>query len=171
MKRLATRQTMATVPVSATSSSRFNAVVAAFPEAIGDVSIIQPALKVEAMITKDFGTRQDLYPQIYDGKIILDRPEEVVDSYSHTVTNPPAPPCLHESTKIYMSRLPNEGAVQDFDPSTAKFSGSYNLVWTPEQVEMLINVCLANFAASSEDTIKTVLRKAWLKKKTQREGN
>jgi hypothetical protein len=70
MKRLATRQTMATVPVSATSSSRFNAVVSAFPEAIGDVSIIKSALKVEAMITKDFGTRQDLYAQIYDGKIL-----------------------------------------------------------------------------------------------------
>ncbi|KAK5239718.1 hypothetical protein LTR40_006725, partial [Exophiala xenobiotica] len=107
---------------------------------------------------------------IYDGKIILDRPEEVVDSYGHTVTNPPAPQCLHESTMIYMPLLPNDGAVQDFDPSTAKFSGSYNLVWTPEKVEMLIKVCLANFAAS-EDTIKTVLRKAWLKKKTQREGN
>ncbi len=111
-----------------------------------------------------------LYAQIFDGKVLLDRPKEVVDSYGHTVTNPPAPPCLHESTMIYMPLLPNDGAVQDFDPSTAKFSGSYNLVWTPEQVEMLIKVCLANFAAS-EDTIKTVLREAWLKKRTQREEN
>jgi phospholipase A2 len=100
----------------------------------------------------------------------LDRPEEVVDSYGHTVTNAPPPPCLHESTMIYMPILPNDGAVQDFDPSTARFSGSYNLVWTPEQVEMLIKVCLANFAAS-EDTIKTLLREAWLKNKTQREEN
>lgn len=110
-----------------------------------------------------------LYAQIYDGNILVDRPEKVVDSYGHTVTNPPAPPCLHKSTMIYMPLLPNETAVPDFDPSTAKFSGSYNLVWTPEQVEMLITVCLANFA-DSEDNIKDVLREAWLKKRKQREG-
>jgi phospholipase A2 len=69
-----------------------------------------------------------------------------------------------------MPLLPNDGAVQDFDPSTAKFSRSCNLDWTPEQFEMLTKVCLANFAAG-EHTIKIVPREARLKKKTQREGN
>lgn len=111
-----------------------------------------------------------LYAQIYDGNVLVDRPEKVVDSYGHTVTNPPAPACLHNSTMIYMPLLPNECVVPGFDPSTAKFSGSYNLVWTPEQVEVLIKVCLANFA-ESESTIKDVLREAWLKKRKQRKGD
>ncbi|OCT50771.1 putative cytosolic phospholipase A2 [Cladophialophora carrionii] len=112
---------------------------------------------------------QGLYAQIYDGSILVDRPGAVVDSYGHTVTNPPAPPCLHESTMIYLPLLPNQGAVADFDPSTAKFSGSYNLVWTPDQVEMLVRVCCANFKAG-EETIKTVLREQWLKKRAKREA-
>ncbi|KIV81589.1 hypothetical protein PV11_03763 [Exophiala sideris] len=118
---------------------------------------------------KDPARYNGLYAQVYDGKILIDRPEKVVDSYGNTVINPPAPACLHESTMIYMPLLPNQGAVQDFDPSTAKFSGSYNLVWTREQVDMLVTVCLANFAAG-EHTIKTVLRESWLKKKAHREA-
>ncbi|KIX00994.1 uncharacterized protein Z518_10060 [Rhinocladiella mackenziei CBS 650.93] len=110
-----------------------------------------------------------LYAQIYDGSILPQRPETVVDSYGHTVTNPPAPPCRYESTMVYMPLLPNEHAVPDFDPSTAKFSGSYNLVWTAEQVEMLVKVCLANYKAG-EDTIKTILREAWQRKKARREA-
>jgi phospholipase A2 len=112
---------------------------------------------------------QGLYAQIYDGSILVDRPQEVIDSYGHAVTNPPAPPCLHESTMIYIPLLPNQAAVADFDPSTAKFSGSYNLVWTPDQVEMLVRVCCANFRAG-EETIKTVLREQWLKKRAKREA-
>lgn len=118
---------------------------------------------------KDPDRFKGLYAQVYDGSILLDRPETVVDSYGNTVTNPPAPPCLHESTMIYMPLLPNEGAVPDFDPSTAKFSGSYNLVWTGEQVDTLVKVCTANCKAG-EDTIKTVLREAWMKKKARREA-
>jgi cytosolic phospholipase A2 len=62
--------------------------------------------------------------------------------------------------------LPNEKAVPGFDPSTAKFSGSYNLVWTPEQVEMLIKTCTQNFR-DGEATIKQVLRETWEKKKAR----
>ncbi len=119
--------------------------------------------------TKDPDRFKGLYAQIYDGSILVDRPTEVVDSYGHTVTNPPAPPCIHESTMVYIPLLPNEITVPDFDPSTAKFSGSYNLVWTAEQVETLVKVCGANFR-SGEDTIKTVLREQWLKKKARREA-
>jgi phospholipase A2 len=126
-----------------------------------------PELKVRTD-TDDPNRFDGLYAQIYDGTILVDRPETVTDSYGHTVTNPPAPPCLHECQMVYLPLLPNERAVHDFDPSTAKFSGSYNLVWTPDQVETLVKVCLANFAAG-EDTIKSVLREAWLKKKARRE--
>jgi phospholipase A2 len=110
-----------------------------------------------------------LYAQIYDGSLI-ERPEKVVDSYGNTVTNPPAPVCHHEPTVVYMPLLPNEHAVADFDPSTAKFSGSYNLVWTPEQVEMLVKVCASNFR-DGEGEIKTALRDAWMRKKEKREGS
>jgi len=65
--------------------------------------------------------------------------------------------------------LPNDKAVPDFDPSTAKFSGSYNLVWTPEQVEMLVKVCVANFQ-DGEGTVKEALHEAWLRKRAEREA-
>ena len=71
---------------------------------------------------------------------------------------------------IYMPLLPNEKAVPDFDPSTAKFSGSYNLVWTPEQVEMLVKVCIQNFQDGS-GMIKEALHEAWQRKKAEREGS
>lgn len=108
-----------------------------------------------------------LYAQIYDGTP-CERPETVVDSYGRTVTNPPAEVHPGECTMIYMPLLPNERAVSDFDPSTAKFSGSYNLVWTPEQVETLVKVCVGNFR-DGEDTIKEALHEAWQRKKAARE--
>jgi phospholipase A2 len=39
---------------------------------------------------------------------------------------------------MHMPLLPNERAVPGYDLSTAKFSGSYNLVWIPEQIEILV---------------------------------
>jgi phospholipase A2 len=116
---------------------------------------------------KDPNRFRGLYAQIYDG-VLAERPETVVDSYGNTVKNPPAPICHHECTMVYMPLLPNERAVPDFDPSTAKFSGSYNLVWTPEQIEMLVKVSVANFR-DGEETIKTALRDAWMRKKAMRE--
>jgi phospholipase A2 len=70
---------------------------------------------------------------------------------------------------VYIPLLPNERAVPGYDPSTAKFSGSYNLVWAPEQVEMLEKVSAANFL-DGEETIKMALREAWGRKKALREG-
>lgn len=109
-----------------------------------------------------------LYAQIYDGKPI-DRPKTVTDSYGRTVTNPPAPVNKRECTMIYMPLLPNESAVPDFDPSTAKFSGSYNLVWTPDQVDTLIKVCKGNFK-DGEATVKEALHEAWQRRKAERES-
>jgi cytosolic phospholipase A2 len=108
-----------------------------------------------------------LYAQIYDGSLLPQRPETVVDSYGHTVKTPPAPICHHECSMIYMPLLPNSRAVPDFDPSTAKFSGSYNLVWTAEQVEKLIKVCIQNFK-DGEGTIKQLLMEVYEKKKARR---
>jgi phospholipase A2 len=106
------------------------------------------------------------YAQIYDGTL-CERPDTVVDSYGHTVKNPPAPVCNHECIMVYMPLLPNERAVPEFDPSTAKFSGSYNLVWTKEQVEMLVTVCTAN-EKEGHDTIMNSLREVYDKKKALR---
>lgn len=110
---------------------------------------------------------QGLYAQVYDGTRIP-RPETVVDSYGQTVTNPPAPVARQDCTMVYLPLLPNERAVPGYDPSTAKFSGSYNLVWTPEQVEMIITTSMANFRAG-EHTVKEVIRAAWARKKAFRE--
>lgn len=111
---------------------------------------------------------QGLYAQIYDGTL-CERPATVTDSYGHTVTNPPAPVCHQECTMVYMPLLPNEKAVPNFDPSTAKFSGSYNLVWTSEQVEMLVKVCKQNFQ-DGQETIQTAIMDAYYRKKAKREG-
>ena len=112
------------------------------------------------------------YAQIYNGTPIP-RPQSVVDSYGKTVATPPAPvypPENGEVRMIYLPLLPNDSAVKDFDPSTAKFSGSYNLVWTPEQVQMLVDVCLANFSAA-EETIREVLWEAYSGRKNKRMGS
>jgi phospholipase A2 len=73
------------------------------------------------------------YAQIYDGTL-CERPATVIDSYGHKVKNPPAPVCENQCTMVYMPLLPSEQAVPGFDPSTAKFSGSYNLVWRPSRL-------------------------------------
>ncbi|KAH8888730.1 FabD/lysophospholipase-like protein [Thozetella sp. PMI_491] len=109
-----------------------------------------------------------LYAQIYDGAILAKRPEKVIDSYGDEVTNPPGPLTHQECTMVYLPLLPNERAVPGYDPSTAKFSGSYNLVWTPEQIDMIIKTSVANFQAG-QDTVKEALFNAWQRKKYLRE--
>ena len=109
-----------------------------------------------------------MYGQIYDGKLMSQRPETVIDSYGHEVRNPPAPPCRQDATMVYLPLLPNERAVPGYDPSTAEFSGSYNLIWTPEQVEMIVETSVANFY-EAEQSIKEALKDAWQRKKQLRE--
>ena len=127
-----------------------------------------PELKAGAD-EKDPDRFKGLYAQLYDGTFLAERPETVKDSYGHEVKNPPAPPSKQDCTMIYLPLLPNEAAVKDYDPSTAKFSGSYNLVWTGEQVQMLVDVCKANYKAG-EDTVKQVLLEVYHRKKAQREA-
>ncbi|KAK3110235.1 hypothetical protein LTR53_015675 [Teratosphaeriaceae sp. CCFEE 6253] len=109
---------------------------------------------------------QDLYAQIYDG-VPCERPATVIDSYGRTVTTPPAPTVERPCTMVYLPLLPNERVVAGYDPSTAKWSGSYNLVWTPEQIGMLVKVCVGNFEAG-EGTIKKTLREAWERRRKER---
>ncbi|KAK3939550.1 acyl transferase/acyl hydrolase/lysophospholipase [Diplogelasinospora grovesii] len=110
-----------------------------------------------------------LYAQIYDGQLVMQtRPTTVEDSYGKTVTNPPAAPARQDCTMVYLPLLPNEKAVPGYDPSTAKFSGSYNLVWTPEQVDMIIRTSMANFM-EGQDTIKEALFNAWQRRRWMRE--
>lgn len=116
---------------------------------------------------KDRNRFKGMYAQLYDSGRI-ERPPTVVDSYGRTVNNPPAATSNVECAMVYMPLLPNERAVPGYDPSTAKFSGSYNLVWTPEQVEMLVKVCVAN-CEDGEETVKMALREAWQRKKARRE--
>lgn len=117
--------------------------------------------------TADPDRFRGLYAQIYDGTL-APRPEKVVDSYDHEVTNPPATVVSQECTMVYMPLLPNERAVPGYDPSTAKFSGSYNLVWTPEQIDMILNCSMANFR-DGQEAVKEALFNAWQRKKWLRE--
>jgi phospholipase A2 len=54
------------------------------------------------------------------------------------VETPPTPKSYNEFKIMHMPLLPNERAVPGYDLSPAKFSGSYNLVWIPEQIEILV---------------------------------
>jgi cytosolic phospholipase A2 len=94
-------------------------------------------------------------------------PSKVAGSYGNTVETP-APICHHECAIVFMPVLPNERAVQNFNPSIAKFSGPYSLIWTPEQIEMLVQASIANFN-EREETIKTALKDALMRRKALRE--
>jgi phospholipase A2 len=110
-----------------------------------------------------------MYAQIFDGTLEK-RPATVVDYYGHTVTNPPAPTCHTECTLVFMPLLSNEAAVPGLDVSAKNFTHWTNDVWTPEQIDMLVKVCKANFH-EGQPAIRTALSDAWMKKKTRREAH
>jgi phospholipase A2 len=107
------------------------------------------------------------YAQIFDG-VPSPRPATVLDSYGREVANPPAPVVEGECTVVYQPLLPNERAAPGYDPSTAPFSGSYNLVWTPDQVDTIVQCSVANFR-DGEETIREALFNAWQRRKWIRE--
>ncbi|EPQ29938.1 uncharacterized protein PFL1_02610 [Pseudozyma flocculosa PF-1] len=82
-----------------------------------------------------------------------------------TETTPPTSP--PDIRFVYCPLLPNS-AQPDFDPSTASFSNSYNLVWTPEQVETLIRTSSANLERHAIHTIREAIREAYEAKKARR---
>ncbi|KAH8652079.1 acyl transferase/acyl hydrolase/lysophospholipase [Xylariales sp. PMI_506] len=73
----------------------------------------------------------------------------------------------HELYIIYCPLLPNS-INPEFNPSTAAFSTSYNLVWTPEQINTLITTSGANLEHYGIDVIKQVMKKVYLSKKERR---
>ncbi|KAK0531751.1 hypothetical protein OC834_002849 [Tilletia horrida] len=68
---------------------------------------------------------------------------------------------------IYCPLLPS-ARVPDFDPSTSAFSTSYNLVWTPDQVETLIQCTKHNAEDYAIETIRQVVREVYESKKRRR---
>ncbi|KAK0553380.1 hypothetical protein OC846_002540 [Tilletia horrida] len=68
---------------------------------------------------------------------------------------------------IYCPLLPN-ARIPDFDPSTSAFSTSYNLVWTPEQVETLVSCTKHNVEDYALDVIRDVMREVYESKKQRR---
>ncbi|KAH8821995.1 acyl transferase/acyl hydrolase/lysophospholipase [Xylogone sp. PMI_703] len=71
---------------------------------------------------------------------------------------------------IYCPLLPNSRDFT-FDPSTASFSNSYNLVWTPEQVQTLFDTSESNLSDYSIKTIKQVVKRVYLAKRERRLGS
>lgn len=108
------------------------------------------------------------YAQIYDGAL-APRTPTVIDSYGREVDTPPAPTVTTAANMVYMPLLANERAVPHFNPANSKFSSSYNLIWTPEQVETLMRVCAGNYA-QGEPTLRQALREAWERKRAARDG-
>ncbi|KAK8015580.1 hypothetical protein PG991_008468 [Apiospora marii] len=71
---------------------------------------------------------------------------------------------------VYCPLLPN-GVNPEFDPSTAPFSTSYNLVWEPEQVKVLFETAGANLSQYAIHAIKRVTRHVYEENKKRRVGD
>ncbi|RSM02197.1 hypothetical protein CDV31_011041 [Fusarium ambrosium] len=68
---------------------------------------------------------------------------------------------------IYCPLLPN-GVNPGFNPSTASFSTSYNLMWTPDQIKGLLATSEANVCLYAVHTIRRVMRQVYEDKKAHR---
>ena len=70
---------------------------------------------------------------------------------------------------VYCPLLPN--AVQaGFDPTTASYSTSYNLIWTADQVRALLRTAMANVeeGSSAIGVIRDTVREAYLERRARR---
>ncbi|KAF4970548.1 hypothetical protein FSARC_2457 [Fusarium sarcochroum] len=70
---------------------------------------------------------------------------------------------------VYCPLLPN-GVNPDFNPSTAAFSTSTNLMWTPDQVKSVLTTAEANASKYAIDTIRRVVRRVYKDKRIRRTG-
>ncbi|CAD6945196.1 unnamed protein product [Tilletia controversa] len=68
---------------------------------------------------------------------------------------------------IYCPLLPS-ARIPDFDPSTSAFSTSYNLVWTPDQVETLAQCSKFNVEDYVIDVVRQTVREVYESKKRRR---
>lgn len=113
------------------------------------------------------------YAQILDVKVIgeSERTQEQgptsLDQQSGIRYNSRHQPQANRDTiMIYMPLLPHQ-CQPDYDPSTAKFSSSYNLVWTEEQVEIIRKTSRAD-VVEGISTIRNVVREIYEAKKAAR---
>ncbi|KAF5602532.1 phospholipase A2 [Fusarium pseudocircinatum] len=68
---------------------------------------------------------------------------------------------------IYCPLLPN-GTNPGYNPTTASFSTSTNLMWTPDQVKSVLATAEGNVSDYAIDTIKRVIKKVYEDKKNNR---
>ncbi|KAG5752156.1 hypothetical protein H9Q70_005210 [Fusarium xylarioides] len=68
---------------------------------------------------------------------------------------------------IYCPLLPND-MNPEYNPTTASFSTSTNLMWTPDQVKSVLSTAEANLSNYAIRTMKRVIKKAYEDKKKDR---
>ncbi|KAJ6459053.1 acyl transferase/acyl hydrolase/lysophospholipase [Mycena sanguinolenta] len=102
------------------------------------------------------------YAQILDGK-----PTNVVEGREGVVYNDKhQPQAWREVLLVYLPLLPN-AVNPTYDPSTAPFSSSYNLVWTPPEVHSIYTTAAANVRNGIE-TIRPAVREAYQRRRAFR---
>ena len=71
--------------------------------------------------------------------------------------------------QVYCPLLPN-AAQAGFDPTTASYSTSYNLIWTADQVRALLRTAMANVGEDSSaiNVIRDTVREAYYERKSRR---
>lgn len=112
------------------------------------------------------------YAQILDVKVLpeSDRTEEQgpthIDENGIRYNARHQPQAIRDTTMIYMPLLPH-ACQPDYDPSTAPFSSSYNLVWSEEQVEIIRKTSRADVVEGIA-TIRKVIREIYEAKKAAR---
>ena len=70
-------------------------------------------------------------------------------------------------TLIYLPFIAN-ARVPGVDPATAEFMGTFNFVYTPEQIEQVVALARANYEEGAEQT-RRVIRGVWERKRAIRE--
>lgn len=83
----------------------------------------------------------------------------------HTSSN--MDPDFHPVTLIYFPLISNPNYDPDFDPQTAEFCSTWNFVYTPDQVQQLMDLAETNWN-DNVDHVRDVLRKVWERKRKQR---
>lgn len=105
------------------------------------------------------------YCQIYDGEPTHPagaNGEPVLGDYNTPQASKPV-------ALAYMPLLSNK-IDPEFNPCTAPFVGSYNLKYTPDQVQQLTDTILANWR-ECEQKVKDLVIEVWQKKKAARMEN
>ncbi|KAJ7703025.1 acyl transferase/acyl hydrolase/lysophospholipase [Mycena rosella] len=102
------------------------------------------------------------YAQILDGRAtnLVPGHEGVVYNDKHQ------PQAWRDVLLVYLPLLPN-AVNPTYDPSTAPFSSSYNLVWTPDEVDSIYKTTFEN-VRNGLATIKLAVREAYERRRAAR---